>query len=162
MNPIRKIVLDSEANQNLHAKLTQTFNLLMWLSSIVDCLPWAIYIKKQCVMKQQTRYEQNWKGSLGHRSKKQNLNANLMQKFNLAVYSLRRRRPGHGNSSPGHSSWRAKKIIVKIKIYKVKIKKQNYKKEKYQKNKKTNKKFEVSKERKHFKVSTPQVILKYT
>ena len=41
--------------------------------------------QKQCVMKQQTRYKQNWKGSLGHRSKKQNLNANLTQKFNLAV-----------------------------------------------------------------------------
>ena len=44
--------------------------------------------QKQCVMKQQTRYKQNWKGSLGHRSKKQNLNANLTQKFNLAVSCL--------------------------------------------------------------------------
>ena len=66
--------------------------------------------QKQCVMKQQTRYEQNWKGSLGHRSKKQNLNANLTQKFNLAVYRRRRRRRrrrGYGNSSPGLSSWLA-------------------------------------------------------
>ena len=63
--------------------------------------------QKQCVMKQQTRYEQKWKGSLGHRIKKQNLHANLTQKFNLAVY--RRRHRGHGNNSPRHSSWRAKK-----------------------------------------------------